>query len=129
MALVNGGEAVGSSSGMKFFMMLGTVLSTFDRELGSKVRSFFTQIEEVAELHGCNAAEHLRVAKIKLSRIARDFAYNNMKMKNITNYKDFKQAMIARFGMELPSIKIQNFIGLCKKKAKTFKHMPSACRV
>lgn len=110
MALENRDEGVGGVQGItKSFASLGTILPSFEGDLGPKVRTFFEQLEELAELYQWNDIEKLRVARCKLAGIAREFAYRGHKLKSITDYDEFKRIMIARFDTEPLSVRTQKF--------------------
>lgn len=66
-------------------------------------------MEEVANLYEWNATERLRVARCKLTGIAREFAYRSLKIKHVTDYDKFKEILITRFDTEPLSVKTQKF--------------------
>lgn len=105
-----GGDGTGPTvSSIKSFAPLGAILPSFNGELGPKIRTYFEQLEEIADFYQWDADEQLRVAWCKLTGIAREFAYRNHKIKRIIDYDDFKKLMIERFNTELLMVRIQKF--------------------
>ncbi|XP_023235798.1 uncharacterized protein LOC111635159 [Centruroides sculpturatus] len=76
---------------------------------GLRVTDFFESLDEIAKLTNWSKAQCLGVAKLKLTGIARDFAWKDAKMKEVMTYEEFKKLMIKRFDREPISLRLQKF--------------------
>ncbi|XP_023223278.1 uncharacterized protein LOC111624612 [Centruroides sculpturatus] len=91
------------------------MIPTFSGDVG-RVTDFFDTLGEVAGLAGWTPKQCLSIAKCKLTGIARDFAWRDLQMKEVTEYATFKRLMITRFDQEPYSIKVQKFHACTQRK-------------
>ncbi|XP_023243879.1 uncharacterized protein LOC111641862 [Centruroides sculpturatus] len=103
------GETAGSAAVGGLGGMIPLIPSFAGDPDGLKVTDFFESLDEIGKLTNWTKAQCLGVAKLRLTGIARDFAWKDATMKDVTTYDEFKKLMIKRFEKEPISLQLQKF--------------------
>lgn len=85
------------------------MIPAFSGEPTQRVSDFFSAVDEIAVLAYWTDRQRLGSAKCKLRGIAREYAWHDFQIKDVTDYQTFKTLMLQRFLKAPYTIRLQQF--------------------